>query len=121
MDERPNVIDQAERIRRLQERRAASGRSRPTASDGASAAMATEPRTSSRRRHPAAGTRIFLAGLSVSSFFAVAGAIGLAHRSTSSVQTVSAANPAGTPSSAGAAATPGTASAAVVHTVTKAS
>lgn len=121
MDERPNVIDQAERIRRLQERRAASGRSRPTASDGASAATATAPRTSSRRRHPAAGTRIFLAGLSVSSFFAVAGAIGLAHRSTSSVQTVSAANPAGIPSSAGLAATPGTASAAVVHTVTKAS
>jgi hypothetical protein len=93
--------DQAERIRRLQERRAGT--------------------TNARRSHPAAASRILLAGLSVSSFFTVAGAIALTHRQATPTQSVAAAG--ATPGSAAAsgAARAGTATNAVAHTVTKAS
>jgi hypothetical protein len=95
--------DQAERIRRLQERRAGT--------------------TNARRSHPAAASRILLAGLSVSSFFTVAGAIALTHRQATPTQSVTAAS--GTPGAPGSAASsgarPGTATNAVAHTVTKAS
>jgi hypothetical protein len=53
--------------------------------------------------------------------FAVAGAIGLAHRSTPTAQAVTTASPVGTVSSGGTAATPGAANSPVVHTVTKGS
>jgi hypothetical protein len=128
MTETPNPSDQAERIRRLQERRAASGRSRQTVSTSAGTSEATAPKRS-RRRHPAAATRILLAGLSVSSFFSVAGAIALTHRSTTAptatAPTVSGPGPAtnasGTASALGAAAQPGVASNVTAHTTTAAS
>ncbi len=71
--------ERAERIRRLQERRAASGKPRVAPSRAAvshevvtpQAPTGARPRT--RRRHPAAGTRVLLAGLSVASFFTVGG------------------------------------------------
>jgi len=121
MDNISNQSDQAERIRALQARRAASARSRPTPSTEMSSIGATAPRRAPRRRHAAAGTRIFLAGLSVSSFFAVAGAIGLTHRTTPTAQAVTTPSPVGTVSSGSAAATPGSTTATVVNTVTKGS
>lgn len=98
MVETPNPNDQAARIRQLQERRAASG-----------------------PRHPAAATRILLAGLSVASFFSVAGAIALTHRSTSAAQTVSPVNPAKASAPASAAARPGAPGNGAALTTTKAS
>ena len=82
MTETPNANDQAERLRRLQERRAASGRS-SRAADCERSRLDARPRPSrrrTRRRHPAAATRILLAGLSVTSFFSVASAIAVANR-----------------------------------------
>ncbi len=89
MTDPTNDDAQAERIRRLQERRSVAGRSsRATATGGASAA---EPRGTSaraatgppnrklRRRHPAAPTRWMLAGLSIFSFFGIAGTIAAAN------------------------------------------
>src|SRR5664279_656482 len=94
MDEAQKANDQAERIRRLQERRAASGRAKPAPSTAAAdtgmvsasasaspgPAPGPAPRPAARRRHPAAASRILLAGLSVASFFSVGGAIALANR-----------------------------------------
>ena len=125
MTEIPNPNDQAERLRRLQERRAASSRSNRIPTDSAGSTPTPSP-SKSRRRHPAAATRIFLAGLSVTSFFAVGGAIAVANH-PAAVQTVAAATPvngAGTPatsgtkSTAGAAAQPATATNVAVHTTT---
>jgi len=121
MNDNSNQSDQAERIRALQARRAASARLRPTPAAESSSTRANASKRRPRRRHAAAGTRIFLAGLSVSSFFAVAGAIGLAHRTTTTAQAVTTSIPVGTASAGGAGATPGAASARVVNTVTKAS
>lgn len=135
MTETPNQSDQAERIRRLQERRAASGRSRQAVATSTGRSEAVTPKRTSRRRHPAAATRILLAGLSVSSFFSVAGAIALTHRSATAptatappVSSVSVATnasataaTAGTAVAAGATAQPGAASNVPAHTTTAAS
>ncbi len=147
MTEPMDTNDQAERIRRLQERRAASGRSRVarTAGDPAQAAGAstgaTAPRRAPtpgkrRRRHPAAATRILLAGLSVASFFTIGGSVMLAQNNAATVAqtTPTVAGSAGTnatvPSStaAGTSATPATANATssthrapAPHTTTRAS
>lgn len=138
MTDTPYSDDQAERLRRLQERRAASGRTRPPRDVGrdadgdadrnvdrdvsARSAPVVTPPKRARRRHPAAATRILCAGLSVTSFFAVAGAIAVANRPTHVAQSVAAAIPAtstaGVPSSAGNAAQPAAATNAVVHTTT---
>ena len=127
MTETPNPNDQAERLRRLQERRAASSRSNRTPPAGAGSTPTLQPSKKSGRRHPAAATRIFLAGLSVTSFFAVGGAIAVANH-PAAVQSVAAATPVtngvGTPatsgakSTAGAAAQPAAATNVVVHTTT---
>jgi hypothetical protein len=128
MTETPNSNDQAERLRRLQERRAASGRPSPSASANVGTIPAAPQTRNARRRHPAAATRVLLAGLSVTSFFAVGGAIAVANRTTSVAQ--SAAVPAGnttpgttatTPATGGTAAQPAPAASAVVHTTTRAS
>lgn len=106
MTDNSNEIDQAERIRRLQARRAASGHTPAPA-----AAMTAEPselatpiaRTRSaapRRQHPAARTRWILGGLSVLSFFTIAGTVGAAN-----VGSASAAAPVVTPVTANAVAT----------------
>jgi hypothetical protein len=122
MAETPNTNDQAERLRRLQERRAASGRSNRTPTDGAGSSPAAPQSKRARRRHPAAATRVVLAGLSVTSFFAVGGAIAVANRPAQVAQTAAAATPItktiGTPSTAGTAAQPAAATNAVVHTTT---
>ncbi len=94
MTDRTNDIDQAERIRRLQERRAASSGSRRPATPR-TASSATAPMTDApaarptgsrlpaagrkRRRHPAAASRWLLAGLSVASFFTIAGTVAVAN------------------------------------------
>lgn len=57
MTDPANDADRAERIRRLQERRATPAR---------------------KRRHPAAATRWLLGGLSVASFFTIAGTVTVA-------------------------------------------
>ena len=122
MTEAPNSSDQAERLRRLQERRAASGRTRSPRSVDAGATPAAEQPKRARRRHPAAATRILFAGLSVTSFFAVGGAIAVANSTARVAQSVAAAIPAtttaGTPATAGTAAQPATATNVVVHTTT---
>jgi hypothetical protein len=95
MTERPENADQAERIRRLQERRAASSRSRdggtqerstaavnPTA---ATVARPASPTGRNRRRHPAGASRILLAGLSVASFFTIGGSLMLAQNNAATV------------------------------------
>ena len=90
MTEPTNDIDQAERIRRLQERRAASGKSRAAAAR-TSVAVATPAtgespsRQRARRRHPAKGSRILLAGLSVASFFGIGGSLLLANSNAATV------------------------------------
>ena len=120
MAEASNTNDQAERLRRLQERRAASGRSTRTATVAAGSAPSA-PQAGTRRRHPAAATRIFLAGLSVTSFFAVGGAIAVANRPANVAQTVAATTPGtvGARSSAGGtAAQPASATNVVAHTTT---
>jgi hypothetical protein len=99
MTDRRHEIEQAERIRRLQERRATSSSgvntARRTATSAATGARRTASSTrtpaavpvrtsSARRRHPAASTRILLAGLSVASFFGIAGSVALAGQSATS-------------------------------------
>ncbi len=148
MTERADTTDQAERIRRLQERRAASGGSRAAANGhrpatptpagatkagAAKAAPAGRASGKRRRRHPAAASRILLAGLSVASFFTIGGSLALAQNNAATVATTPAAvvgpvAPNGTATSTAASATPATASAnsskqtaPVVHTRTKAS
>lgn len=88
MAEHTNDIDPAERVRQLQARRAASGRTpRPTnASDPrtthetAAPTAGSRPRNASpRRRHPAAATRWLLGGLSIASFFGIAGTVAAAN------------------------------------------
>ena len=75
MTDPTNDDAQAERIRRLQERRAGSAAPRVP-----SARAATAPRNRTpRRRHPAAPTRWMLAGLSIFSFFGIAGTIAAAN------------------------------------------
>lgn len=145
MTERPDNTDQAERIRRLQERHAASSTSRATRTQSrstetvnptsATAARPTPTTGRKRRRHPAAASRILLAGLSVASFFTIGGSLILAQNNAA---TVSQATPAvvgqiatatATTSSAtsGASATPAAAtakssqSAPKAHTTTRAS
>lgn len=88
MAEHTNDIDQAERVRQLQARRAAAGRT-PRASTNASDPRTTRetapsagsrPRNpSQRRRHPAAATRWLLGGLSIASFFGIAGTVAAAN------------------------------------------
>ena len=87
MTDPANAIDQAERIRRLQERRAASGRpprdAAPRAElqggEGGALPAAAPRRPRPRRRHPAAATRWLLGGLSVASFFTIAGTVAVAN------------------------------------------
>ncbi len=131
MTERTNDIDQAERIRRLQERRAASGKSRVAATRSTVAAAktatgASPARQQARRRHPAKGTRILLAGLSVASFFGIGGSLLLASNNATTV--VQTAMPAATPAASNGAvsATPATTSTGthapvVAHTTTRGS
>jgi hypothetical protein len=117
-------LDQAERIRRLRERRAASPGQR-----GAAA-----PATRARRRHPAAATRWLLGGLSVASFFTIAGTIAAANvnsvgtaqpaapaavTAAPSVQT--AASPAPAPAATSQSATKAAPVVQVVHTTTRGS
>jgi hypothetical protein len=114
MTDRGNEIDPAERIRQLQARRAASGRSpRATASTRVAAADARGPatltaapskRAKPRRRHPAAATRWLLGGLSIVSFVGIAGTVAAATPSAS----VAASAPAtiASPPAAATAATP---------------
>ncbi len=83
MTDRSSDLDRAERIRRLQDRRAGSARSRSTTRSTSTAQTADAPgsvstRKRSRRRHPAAGTRWALAGLSVASFCTIAGTVAVA-------------------------------------------
>ena len=122
MTDEANEIDQAERIRRLQERRAASARARrpdpatpevgPTTRETAAARStrpaSTGPASTARRRrpHPAAGTRWLLGGLSVASFFTIAGTIAAAN-----INAVNSAQPAA-PTPAASVATPTAATAA---------
>lgn len=88
MPDNPHQLDQAERIRRLQERRAASGRtprpvataSTPVSDTGTATTLSAQPRNARQRRpHPAAATRLLLAGLSVASFFAIGGTVAVAN------------------------------------------
>ena len=73
-------LDHAERIRRLQQRQAPSGRT--------------------RRRHPAARTRAFLGGLSVASFLTMVGALAVTEPTTLAATPSAAASAAGTTASA---------------------
>lgn len=76
------AAERAERIRRLQERRAATS-VRTAASTTTSTAHSATVAAKSRRRQPATRTRVLLAGISVASFLGIAGSIGLAHSGTS--------------------------------------
>ena len=131
MTETPNSNDQAERLRRLQERRAASGRSNLSPSASA-ATPPNAPKVKSRRKHPAGTTRILLAGLSVTSFFAVGGAIALANQAPPAAPVaqpassgVAVTNGAGTTATGttrtATAAQPGTTTNVVAHTTTRGS
>ncbi len=135
MTDQREPIDQAERLRRLQERRAASTKSPSTKGQGTSSGA----RARARRRHPAGASRIFLAGLSVASFFGIGGTMLLAGNNAASVATPAVAPPAvaavqSSTSATGTVATAATAtpaaatsakstaaSAPVVHTKTRAS
>jgi hypothetical protein len=106
--------DQAERLRRLQERRAASGRAgrlaATTPESGApepdavtATRLSPQPRnTLQRRPHPAAATRVLLAGLSVASFFAIGGTVAVANLKSIAASTATAA-PTGTATAANSA------------------
>jgi voltage-gated potassium channel Kch len=138
------TIDPAERIARLQARRAASGRPPRAARAGtAEDSPASTPRAPGRtapparrggrrRAHPAAATRWLLGGLSVASFFGIAGTVAAANVAN----TTSAAAPAPATASAATASTPAAATpvaasatsatqttkvAPVVHTTTRGS
>jgi hypothetical protein len=99
-------IDQAERLRRLQQRSAAAKAAKqPGANRDA-------PATSKpRRRHPAAATRTMLAGLSVASFLTIGGGL-LATQNATTTIAASPSNVAGqvvaTPASATTSATTAT-------------
>ena len=88
MNDHTDDIDQADRIRRLQARRAAAaGDRRPVAVTsnepaGAGSAAARSRQPKPRRRHPAAATRWLLGGLSIASFFGIAGTVAVANVST---------------------------------------
>lgn len=129
MTERPEQVDQAERIRRLQERRAASGRA-PAAASTSNSKSAPAPKAKTatgkrRRRHPAAASRIVLAGLSVASFFTIGGSLMLAQNHAATVGTSSVVtNPANSTSSAvptAKSATSSTHATPTAHTTTRAS
>ncbi len=63
MTDGTNPEERAERIRQLQARRASSAGTK-------------------KRRHPAAATRWLLGGLSIASFFTIAGSVAVANQST---------------------------------------
>ena len=121
----PNDLERAERIRRLQERRAASARTANRAVATTTTGNTDSPaplRTSStsghtpkraRRRHPAAATRWLLGGLSVASFLAIGGTVAAANQANMTTATnqanVSTAQPAGNAATATPAAQPATA------------
>lgn len=127
------AADRAERIRRLQERRAGtSARTapRPSTTINAATEAPARPATSRsagnrakpRRRHPAAATRIMLAGLSVASFLGIAGSVALASgATTAAAPTPVAATPAAAvPASANATAAVGATPAQAASTATAA-
>jgi hypothetical protein len=126
MTDRSNDIDPAERIRQLQARRAASGRTqRPAAAARVAAADAgsptqgaapRSPRGKPRRRHPAAATRWLLGGLSIVSFVGIAGTVAAA--SSTPAARVSAPATSAATGSAAAAATPVTSKATSATTAT---
>lgn len=128
--------DQAERVRRLQERRAASTRTAnpraetrgaapaPTTGDATPLVRVAKP---PRRRHPAAATRWLLGGLSIASFFTIAGTVAVANQAnlnTPAAVTSATPTPA-SPSSAtpvtGQSANRGSTTAPAAHTVTRGS
>ncbi len=97
----PNESDAAERIRRLQERRATSSpaaRVRPaTATPATAGPRKATPPGRTRRTHPAAATRWLLGGLSVASFFGIGGAV-----AATNLNSVATAAPSGSAAAAGA-------------------
>lgn len=101
MTDQGTTDTQAERIRRLQERRAGSTPTRSTQARSTQA-RSTQTRGGKRkRRHPAAASRVLLAGLSLTSFFTIGGSLVLAGNNQSAVvQSVSA------PATSAASATP---------------
>jgi len=111
MTDRSNEIDPAERVRQLQARRAASGR---TPRPAASARVATAPsaRAKPRRRHPAAATRWLLGGLSIVSFVGIAGTVAAAAPGPSASPVAS------TPATVAPTATPATAATPVTAKAT---
>lgn len=129
MTERTNDLDRTERIRRLQERRVASGTpggvARPIPAETSGVRRPAGSSTRPRRRHPAAGTRWLLTAVSATSFVAIGGTVALANRATGAVASPApAVSPAPAPTSrsgqAGAA-TPAANPASVVHTTTRGS
>jgi hypothetical protein len=138
MTDRPEH-DQAERIRRLQERRTVSTRTRtastrtethraaPAVTTSSDAAAPVRAMKTPRRRHPAAAARWLLGGLSVASFFSIASTVAVANRAnlnTPAAVTSATATPAA-PTSATPAPSASTASrstpAPAAHTVTRGS
>ncbi|MBK5289357.1 MAG: hypothetical protein JJE46_12930 [Acidimicrobiia bacterium] len=94
-----NDSEAAERIRRLQERRAASSpaaRVRPATATAAAGSSATggprkaTPASRTRRPHPAAATRWLLGGLSIASFFGIGGAVAAANLNSAATAATSA-------------------------------
>ena len=82
------AADQAERIRRLEERRG-----------GGAAAM---PRSTSRGKHPASASRIVAVGVTLASFFTVVTAFGIRQNATSTAVVPAPATAAPTPAVAAA-------------------
>jgi hypothetical protein len=115
--------DHEERIRRLQERRAASSGTR----GGTVALGPAKSARPARRQHPAAATRWLLGGLSIASFFTIAGTVAVADQarldraaSVSSVSSTPAAPTSATPAPS-ASTTSRTTAAPAPHTVTRGS
>ena len=115
-DPTTNESEAAERIRRLQERRAASSptaRVRPAAATptgGAPTAGATRkaaPSRRTRRPHPAAATRWLLGGLSIASFFGIGGAVAAANLNAATATTAASGTTAAAPATPATAVTPG--------------